>query len=232
MRLATRAVAAGVILGVVGGAFVGASHLATAQSQGNSTAPLRDVSVSTPDGGTLRVGIDDSVRLDVSATTPPGSYLAVAGDETGSVLRTETTGPAGAPVTTTISGTPTFSLPASTLSLLAGQRNCSYLPLGNPPITGTAVALPRSATQTGITIQAHDFGSLVDYVSCWPGIADAGPLPNCANDGGVGYVIHTGGAVDFDLVPANEVKCLACVHGSNPAQQNANLAGGVTSCVP
>lgn len=193
------------------------------------------VRIDNADGGTLRVGIDDSVRLDVSATTPPDTYLAVAGDSAGSILRTETTGQAGGPVitTATISGIPTVSLTQQGLNLLAGVRSCSYLALGNPEIGVALHTLPRAGAQTGITIQAHDFGMLADYVSCWPGAPDAGPFPNCDGaDAGIGFVIHEGGALDIDIIPANEVNCLVCVHGGGGGAQTAHLAGAVSSCAP
>lgn len=53
-----------------------------------ASPPATSVAIYTPDGGPLRVGVDDSVRLDVAATTAPGTYLAVAGDSTGTILRT------------------------------------------------------------------------------------------------------------------------------------------------
>lgn len=184
-----------------------------------------------PAPATQKVTLDGE-RVEASVSTAPGTRLVVAGDLAGGPIRTEATGIGGAPVATAITGTPTFALPASTLSLLAGQRNCSYTPLGNPSVGSVPSPLPRASNQTGISITAHNFGTSVDYVSCWPETLDAGPLPNCANDGGVGYPIHSGGALALDLASNHRVFCLTCVHGGAPPTQTADLGGGVTSCIP
>lgn len=213
------------------------------QTQG-TTAITGSVILAIPDGGvyvnlgpaTVPVAGDVNVlsapRLEATVSTAPSTWLAVAGDSTGTVLRTETSGLAGAPVQTNVLGTPTVILGGSAMTLLAGQRNCAYTPLGNPSVGSTPVALPRSPSQTGITVSAHNFGPSVDYVLCWPETLDAGPLPNCANDGGVGYPIHSGGALDLDLTSTHRVFCRACAHGGGPAGQTADLGGGLTSCIP
>lgn len=263
MRLASKVVLSGVVLGALGGALLGTSQFAGAQSQGGSQAPLAaptTVAVVTPDGGPLRVGVDDSVRLDVSSSQPEGTTYAVAGlgggpistevtgldggtvavsGPNGERLMAEVTGLAGGsvlisgPVVATISGTPTFALPASTLALLAGQRNCAYTPLNNPVVDGGVITeLVAAPGQTGIMITAHDFGSQVDFVSCWPSdTPDGGPLPNCLG-GGVGYPIHAFDTLSLDISSANRIRCVACAHGSNPAQNTAALGGGISVCTP
>lgn len=240
-RMANKVVVAGVVIGALGGAILGTSHFAGAQSQGGSQAPLAaptTVAVVTPDGGALRVGIDDSVRIDVSATQPDGILYAVSGPA-GARLQAEVTGLAGGavlisgPVVATISGTPTFALPSTTLSLLAGQRNCAYTPLNNPVIDGGVITeLAAAPGQTGIMVTAHDFGSQVDFVSCWPSATpDGGPLPNCLG-GGAGYPIHNHDTLSLDITSTNRIRCVACAHGSNPAQNIAALGGGISVCTP
>ena len=263
MRMASKVVLIGAVVGALGGAVLGTGHFAGAQSQGGSQAPLAaptTVSVVTPDGGPLRVGIDDAVRLDVSSAQPEGTTYAVSGLAGGPVLsevtgldgdpvsvsgpngdklNVEVTGLAGGavlisgPVVATVSGTPTFALPSSTLSLLAGQRNCAYTPLNNPVIDGGVITeIVAAPGQTGIMVTAHDFGTQVDFVSCWPSdTPDGGPLPNCLG-GGVGYPIHNHDTLSLDISSTNRIRCVACAHGSNPAQNTAALGGGISVCTP
>lgn len=181
-----------------------------------------EVIVYPPDGG-MRITLGGE-RVDVNVTNPTLEVTGIAG------ARVAIEGP----VTATIDGTPTFSLTPETLSLLAGQRNCSYTPLNNPLLdAGVTILIRRVTGQTAVDLEAHDFGSLVDFVSCFPGTFDAGPRANCLiGDGGVGYALHNHGEVSWDITDATEVSCTACVHGSNVSQQRAVMAGGVVSCVP
>jgi hypothetical protein len=197
------------------------------------------VTVKAADGGVQVLQVDGTVNIGTAPrfdTNITNTYVPVAADSSGTRLAVEVANTpsvivSGTP-SVTIIGTPTFALPASTLSLLAGQRNCSYTPLGNPSIGAAPVALPRAASQTGISVTAHNFGTSVDYVVCWPETLDAGPLPNCANDGGVGYPIHAGGELALDLTSSHRVFCRTCTHGGGAPTQTADLGGGVTSCVP
>jgi len=66
--------------------------LAFAQGYPSTRQVRGSVAVGGLDGGAVRVGIDDAVRLDVSATTPPGSTLSVSGVD-GTVLRTDLASP-------------------------------------------------------------------------------------------------------------------------------------------
>lgn len=207
--------------------FLGVLVLASSPSWAQLTTGPRRVEVTgsvqsyPPDGG-MRITLDGE-RVDTNITN---TYVPVAG--IGGAKVDVDPGPV------TIAGTPTFQLTSQTLALLAGQRSCVRTPIDNPLLDGGSTVYVRRVTgQTGIDLIAHDFGSLVDYVSCWPGIVDAGPLANCLiGDGGVGYPMHNHSEVSWDITEATEVNCIACAHGSNIAQQRAVLGGGVVVCTP
>lgn len=142
------------------------------QTQG-TTAITGSVSLAIPDGGvyvnlgaaTVPVAGDVNVltapRLEATVSTAPATWLAVAGDATGTVLRTETSGIAGAPVltNTTILGTPTVVLSASSLTSITNataERVCTYT-VGDPDsvsVGTTAANIPASPLtgRTAITI--------------------------------------------------------------------------------
>lgn len=163
---AGRIVAAATILGALGGAVLGVSRFAGAQSQGGSQAPLpapTTVNITTPDGGPLRVGVDDSVRLDVNASTGPGVFLAVAADNAGTrlgvdVANTPDVNVANIPTVALQNGTQVSLSSASLASIAAStaERVCTYA-VGDPDtftVGTTAADIPASplADRTGITI--------------------------------------------------------------------------------
>lgn len=201
------------------------SSTALAQGLPLYPRPVREIVAHPPDGGT-EVFFSGSVSTTSEVHTAPGTWLGVAGDATGTILRVEASGSGGTPVP--------VSLSAQTLALLAGGRDCARTPINNPRMDGgSTVYVRRVSGQTGVDLVAHDFGSLVDYVSCWPGVVGAGPLANCmVGDGGVGYPLHNQSAVSWDINELTEVNCRACVHGSDISQQSAVLGGGVVVCTP
>lgn len=168
-------------------------------------------------GSVLDTNIVSSARLETSITN---EWVPVAGGPLGERLEVDIPNP--------------ITLTPQTLALLAGERTCQYTPIDNPLLDGgTLIFIRRVAGQTAVDLEAHDFGALVDFVSCWPGTFDAGPYANCLiGDGGVGYALHNHGEVSWDITDSTEVSCIACVHGSNIAQQRAVMAGGVVGCVP
>lgn len=166
------------------------------------------------------------------ATLPDGGPVSGPLTLTGPIA---VVGTDGGPVlaVVTVSGTPTVALSAQALALLAGQSNCTYAAINNPLVDGgTITELPFAPGQTGIMITAHDFGSQVDYVSCWPSATpDGGPFPDCVV-GGVGYPIHDRGSLSLDINESHRMRCVACAHGANPAQNAAMLGGSVSACIP
>jgi hypothetical protein len=157
-------------------------------------------------------------RVDVSATTPPDTWLAVAGDSGGARLEVDIPNP--------------VILTASTQALLAGQRNCTYTPLGRLTATPDGGVFYIAAGPSGGSFKAHAVGNNVDYVACWIH-SGAGPYPNCVlGDGGVGFDLHNREVIDVDLATnlSWQMDCLTCVHAGAPAQDNALVTGTLSLC--
>lgn len=201
---------AGLCAGVIAGGIALSVKPVGAQSFGGSQSPLRDVQVTN--------------RVDVSATTPPGTWLGVAGDENGA--RLEVAVPNGVVVSGTV------ELGAASQALLAG-RVCTYGPTGHQLIDGGVHTIPGMVGRTGVQLVAHDFGALVDYVSCWPGQPDGGDSPNCTlGDAGVGMAIHERGSTTFDVSNAYVIRCTTCSHTGGGGATTAIVSGANSQCTP
>lgn len=157
--------------------------------------------VSTPDGGRLRVGVDDSVRLDVSATTPPDTSLAVSGL-------------AGGPVETKLT-------PSSLNALL--QPECTQ---GLPELTfvgTTPVQLPRALghADPATAWRATNRGKQL-LLCCLPSFDGGVPAVACEApaDGGVSYsYIADPGGGKIEITGQNFTHIIFCkASGADPTK--------------
>lgn len=199
--MASKVVLVGAVVGALGGAVLGAGRFAGAQSQGGSQAPLAaptTVAVVTPDGGALRVGIDDSVRIDVSATQPDGILYAVSGPA-GARLQAEVTGLTG--------GAVIAELGQQTANLITNPT-CTF---GVPQITTigtTPVQLPTVAESHA---EPTTKWMLLNLSSarrvCCQGIQADGGVPDCTTKGYV--AMPSGGTISIDGENSLNVYCRA-----------------------
>lgn len=185
-----------------------------ALAQGYGPAIPRRVTsvVITPDGGPLRVGIDDSTRLDVSATTPPDTTLSVSGVN-GTILRTDL---GGVSLNALLHPTCTQGLP----EILQAGPTPIQVPRGlghaHPPTAWVAVNLSGNRR-----------------LCCMPSLDGGVPTIDCdpPTDGGVGlgFVVPAGGRLEITGDAFIETNyCRA--DGTMPAQ-TVNINAWEESCV-
>lgn len=227
MRPTTKVLAAGALLGAAAVVILSVRpSLATSFGGGGAldVTVLGDVKVAQP--------VDTNSNI-------TNTYVPVGmGPEGTPKLSAEVTGLAGGEVVTTVSsGTVSISGPVTfdsqTLSLLAGERNCTYYPVGHAEVDGGVWEAPAVVGQTGIQLVIHDLGMNVDYVSCFPAEADAGPLPNCTRGpSGVAIPVHNHGTLELDIGTSQRVRCRACTHSGPPSGNFALVGGSVSVCTP
>lgn len=179
--------------------------------------PRESYLVFPPDGGFRVIGT-------VEARAPDGGYEVTVVNTVGAIVRIDgLIDPNPFPV----------FLPAATVNLLAGDRECTYTPVGRLEVGANVVSVAKVTGQTGATLTVHNFGPTVDYVSCWPTGMDGGPAPNCdAGTDGVGYDVHERGSQTFDLTDLLQLKCVSCNYQGTPIAHTAWVSGGITVCLP
>lgn len=146
-----------------------------ALAQGYRSAGPRAV-ISTPDGGPLRVGIDDSVRLDVSAATAPGTTLGVSGVD-GTDVRVELNANS-----------------LATITAATTKGNCTYVESAtNLAVGATSGAVPASPMtgRTAVTLTNWSTGKVVH---CIPGGTPTATLGKVVSAGGVWWKWEGAGA--------------------------------------
>lgn len=212
--------------------FVALLLTGLAFAQGYTPPPNNTVVIRAPDGG-VPVVVTSLPSVTVASmppvTTPDGGLpVTWAGSRGVYIVQTdggvqilEVTGPAGAPVSTTVDNP--ITLGASSEAALRTPVTCTVgrtarLDVPITTLTRLPPRLPDGGSYTGLQrrteISVRNVDSK-DPASCQFGPVDAGVAPNCSTSGWGDTVYALGGSVRYEVSEAYEVWCVSC--GSNPS---------------
>jgi len=164
------------------------------------------MSVYGADGGAIRVGVDESIRLDVSATTGPGVTLGVSGVD-GSRLAVEATGTGGAPLYVTgPAGGPVISELGQQTANLITNPTCTFGVPQIVTINTTPVQLPSTAESHADPTTKWALLNLSNSQRvCCMGLQSDGGVPDCTTKGYI--AMPSGGTISIDGEQSLNVYC-------------------------